>query len=289
MDIYKEITNQIIEAIETGALNNEKLWQDTAALGMPANFQTRKQYSGVNVLVLWATAKRKGHSSNYWLTFNQAQAIGGKVRKGEKAVMGVYFQPLERAEINEETGETERAVIPMLKPFWVFNLDQIDGIERPLPYTPATFEAIEQAEHILAMSGARLHIGGTRAFYSPVQDAIHMPDRERFSKAENFYTVALHELTHWTGHSRRLNRDFSGRFGSEAYAFEELVAELGSAFINADMGFVDTSLEHHAGYLDSWLTVLKKDKRAIFTAAKLATSAHQYIMSLAAISERAAA
>ncbi len=159
----------------------------------------------------------------------------------------------------------------------MFNLDQIEGILRP-DAPRGGFAPIRAAEDILVASGATIVEGGTRAYYQPERDEIHLPDRGRFTKPENFYAVALHELTHWTGHPDRLARDFTGRFGTEAYAFEELIAELGSAFLNAEIGLIDTTLENHASYIDSWLLVLKRDKKAIFTAGSQAEKARKLLI-----------
>lgn len=278
MDIYQAVTDKIITAMEAGVIKGERRWQGTEQLGLPCNVQTGKPYSGINVLILWMAAKHAGYTSNHWLTYKQAQALGGRVRKGEKGELCVYYKALEKETVDKDSGVIEEVTVPMIKPFWLFNLDQIDGISRPVMFMPLLFEVMEEAEHILARSGAAIRNGGTQAYYRPALDIIQLPDRHRFSKAENYYAVALHELTHWTGHPTRQHRDFTGRFGSQAYAFEELVAELGSAFLTAELHLIDATLEGHASYLDSWLSVLRKDKRAIFTAAKLAAKAHQFIM-----------
>jgi antirestriction protein ArdC len=175
-----------------------------------------------------------------------------------------------------------------MSPFWLFNLDQIDGIGKPQPAAQLDkFQQIEAAEKVLTRSGAVIREEGERALYRPSTDEIHMPERGRFSSEIEFYSVALHELTHWTGAGHRLARDFSGRFGTQAYAFEELVAELGSAFLNADLGFSAATIPNHAGYIEAWLKVLKNDKRAIFTAASQASKAHRYIMDLVEGGKRA--
>ncbi len=283
MDIYKHITDRIIAALETTMQTGEKLWNGAGeSAGLPINYSTRRAYTGINVLILWDAVRRSGFSSNAWLTYKQAADLGGQVRQGEKAELGIFYKPLEKEAVNTDTGEVERDRIPMMKAFYLFNLDQIDGLDKPTTVAPNEFTAIENAERVLQMSGARITIGGTRAFYRRSDDAIYLPDKYRFAKAENFYAVALHELTHWSGGGSRLNREFGARFGDEAYAFEELVAEIGSAFLNAELGFVDATLENHASYIDSWLTVLKRDKKAIVSAAALAAKAHQFIMGLAA-------
>ena len=283
MDIYEEITNQIIEAMEAGKTEGSQLWEQSTSNRIPANFQTNKFYSGINVLLLWSAAKKANFTTNYWLTYKQAVEIGGQVRKGEKSVKCIYYKTLEKSETNKQTGEIEKTNIPMLKAFSVFNIDQIDGLEMPQIMTPNPFEAIECADRILERSQATIKLGGNQAFYRRSEDAIYLPLREQFTKPENFYHVALHELTNWTGAVSRLDRTKGQKFGDPDYAFEELVAELGSAFVNAEIGIIGSTLENHANYIDSWLQVLKNDKRAIFKAAALATKAHQYIMALAEV------
>lgn len=274
-DLYQRITDRILEVMEQVEAGGLKLWDGQQSL--PMNLATGKPYTGINVLILWGASLRGGFSSNYWLTYKQAAALGGQVRKGEKSELCVFYKPWETVKENE-AGETEAKRGAVLKSFRVFNLDQIDGIEPPQGPKRGTFSPIEQAEQILKDSGAVIEIGGSRAFYRPSTDTVHLPERERFTSTENFYAVALHELTHWTGHRSRLARDFSGRFGDEAYAFEELIAELGSAFINAELGIIGATLENHASYLKSWIRVLKSDKKAILTAAAQAEKARAYIL-----------
>lgn len=281
VDFYQTVTDQIIASIEAGVTRNTgPLWRGQGASGIPMNRKTRAHYSGINVLLLWLSAQDNGFASNYWLTFKQAKELGGNVKKGAKGTHIVYYKTLEREEVDATSGESETRLIPMLRQYVVFNLDQIEGIQGE-EVTSTGFDGIEAAEFLIAKSGARIVEGGTRAFYRPVADVIHMPDRERFDSAENFYAVELHELTHWTGHSSRLARDFSGRFGDQAYAFEELVAEIGATYACADLGLATTTLPNHARYIASWLKVLRDDKKAIFTAASQAAKAHAYLMNLA--------
>lgn len=280
-DLYQQITDSIISIIEAGRTGDGITWAQDAAGGMPVNFKTNAAYRGINTLILWSAARANGYSSNAWLTYKQAAELGGQVRKGEKAELCVFFKMLEIEDKEAETTEDGKKEIPMASPFWVFNLDQIDGIEKPQANTLRNdWEQVEAAEAILKASGAKINEQGQKAFYRPSTDEITMPERARFASAKDFYSVALHELTHWTGAKHRLNRDFSGRFGSEAYAFEELIAELGSAFLNSEIGFLASQIPNHASYIDSWLKVLKGDKRAIFTAASQASKAHSFIMNL---------
>ena len=279
-DIHQAITDQILAAMEQARSSGRRLWDSQPSL--PLNLTTGKPYSGINVLMLWAAGLSRGYSSPYWLTFKQAQTLGGQVRKGEHGTACVFYKPWESADTNPATGETETKTGAVLKSFRVFNLDQIDGIEAPAREARPAFQAIEDAERILSSSPARIAIGGTQAFYRPSDDTIRLPAREAFINAEAFYNVALHEVTHSTGHKTRLDRDFSGRFGTESYAFEELIAELGSAFLNADLGILNATLPDHADYLSNWIAILKGDKKAILTAAAAASKAHGFIKGLLA-------
>jgi antirestriction protein ArdC len=286
-DIHQTITNQIIEAMESARTRGRRLWDSQPIL--PLNLTTGKPYSGINVLMLWAAGLRNGYTSPYWLTYKQAADKGGQVRKGEHSTLCVFYKPWESQETNNETGETETTRGAILKSFRVFNLDQIDGIEAPVMEKRGPFVAMVDAERIMAASPAPIQIGGTQAFYRPSTDTIHLPERERFTSTEAFYSVAMHEMCHSSGHPSRLARDFSERFGTEAYAFEELIAELGSAFLNADLGIIGSTLQDHADYLASWVKILKEDKKAILTAAAQASKAHAFIKGLIAGQEQAAA
>jgi antirestriction protein ArdC len=248
---------------------------------------TGTAYQGVNVLLLWAAAAAGGYSNDCWLTYKQAAEMGGQVRKGEKSVTCVFFKTLERESENEADSTEKTNSVRMIKPFWLFNLDQIDGIEKPQAPGPLKeFQQINAAENVLIRSGAVIREVGEKAFYQPSTDEVYLPERTRFASEIEFYSVALHELTHWTGAKHRLARDFAKRFGSEAYAFEELIAELGSAFLNAELGFAASMIPNHAGYIESWLKVLKNDKRAIFTAASQASKAHSYIVDLVGCNQK---
>jgi len=276
-DLYQTVTDQIIAALEAGTKPWECSWD--RAGGLPYNVSTGAQYQGINVLLLWMAAMRKRYGSSAWLTYKQAQAMGGQVRRGEKSVCGIFYK-LRELRRRDEADEDPRTV-PVIKPFWVFNLEQIDGIEDPHAAEGPGFDPIERAEAVMVGSGAQILEGGPKAFYQPQVDVVRLPDRSRFPHAGDFYATGFHELTHWTGHKSRLARDLSGRFGTESYAAEELVAELGAAFLMADVGLQGT-VQDHASYLDSWLRVLKNDKRAIFHAAKLATQAHHFLAERAA-------
>lgn len=277
MDIRQQVTDKIIHLIEQGATTGESMWDATVKFGLPVNYQTKRPYNGINVLMLSIEATERGFTSNEWLTFKQAQAMGAKVRKGAKGVLGVFFKMLDRKDATEENADSK---IPMMSPFWVFNVAEIDGLPEVVAPVREAFNPIEEAERMLNASGAKITWEGARAFFRPSTDEIYMPDRERFSSATNAYAVALHELTHWTGHTTRLNRDFSGRKDSQQYAFEELVAELGAAYLVAYLGLEGAKLENHAEYLKHYLEIMKSDKTAIFTAARLASQAFDHILKL---------
>lgn len=285
MDIRQTITDKIIAMLEKGGNEARSRWTKAAHNGFPRNGATGKSYQGVNVLILWDEAIERGYASNVWLTYKQAEGLGAQVRKGEKAVMCAYFDMVPRkgseASQDEGDGSEKPGFYPMCKPFWLFNVAQIDGLPEALTQTEEKtpeFNPIEEAEKVLAASGAQINHGYDGAFYAPSKDQICMPARERFTTPENYYATALHELTHWTGHVSRLNRQFGKRFGDDAYAFEELVAELGAAFVVGHIGFVDATIENHAAYVESWLKVLKNDKTAIFTASKQASMAYEFIL-----------
>lgn len=288
-DLYRTVTDKIIAAIEQGVKRDGKpLWSGAGATGMPYNRKSGKVYSGANVLMLWLSAMEAGFNSSAWLTYKQAGELGGNVMKGSKGVQVVYFSTMDRDHINQDTGEIESRGIGFLKSYTVFNLEQCEGIETGIERR--TFQGNQAAEAVMRSSGAAIIEQGGKAFYRPSTDEIYLPERSRFLSDEAFYGVALHELTHWTGGQARLARDFSGHFGTDAYAFEELSAELGAAFCCADLGLIPTTMDNHASYIDSWLKVLKNDKKAIFTAASQASKAHAFLMEkVAATSLQAAA
>lgn len=272
---YETITGRIVAILEAGKATGSVTWRGQGETGrMPYNLKTGQPYGGANVLSLWITAEERSYASPAWLTFKQARDLGGCVRKGEKSTLGIYYDSYEKAE-RGEAGEEEVRRVKFAKAFHLFNVEQVDGVERPDP--SGSWNPLEKAEGVVANCGASVVEGGTRAFYNPVKDEIRLPDRGRFRSPENFYVVGFHELGHWTGNRKRLARDLSHRFGSEAYAMEELVAELASAFLCAETG-VDGKLEHHANYVESWLRVLKKDKRAIVTAAAAAGKAAAFVL-----------
>lgn len=284
MDINQIITDKIINLLERGTVKTGARWTGSRATGLPVNAKSGEQYHGINVLVLWAEMADKSYASSQWLTFKQAADMGAKVRKGEKSVMCVYYRTVGKHD--EAKAEDEQETYFMAKPFWLFNVAQIDGLPADLVgmanATPAkSFNPHQDAEQLLVNSQASINYGFDTAYYSPSADKICLPARERFTSESNFYATALHELTHWTGSETRLNRSFGKRFGDDAYAFEELVAELGAAFTVGKLGMIDATIEAHADYVQSWIKVLKDDKKAIFTAASQAAKASDFILNKA--------
>jgi len=279
MDINRIITDKIIAILERGATHQGKRWTGATNHGIPTNAKTGEQYRGINILVLWADMADRGYATSQWLTYKQAAELGGQVRKGEKSVLCCYYKTV--AKKGDPDG-TEGETFFMAKPFWLFNIAQIDNLPADvittMPVTSTPFTPVQEAEQILVNSQAQINYGFDSAYYSRTQDKICLPVPERFTTAANFYATALHELTHWTGNETRLNRSFGKRFGDDAYAFEELVAELGAAFTMGNLGLADATVESHADYVQSWITVLKNDKKAIFTAASQAAKAADFIL-----------
>lgn len=258
-DIYQTVTDSIIATLETGVKPWACPWQRTPGMsGLPSNYATGMGYSGMNIMLLWCSASEQGFNDSRWMTFKQAKAEGGQVRKGEHGTTAIFYTMLER-----ENNEGETDYIPMFKTFTVFNVEQIDRL--PLSdeavFPPETFEPLPQVEALFRNSGATIIEKGQNAFFAPSTDEIHLPERRLFSDAVNFYATGLHELVHWSGAKSRLNREMKGKFGSEGYAFEELIDELGSAFLVADLGIAGEV--QHESYIASWLKALKNDKRYI--------------------------
>jgi antirestriction protein ArdC len=259
-DLYTRITNRIIAELEAG----KRPW-----------------------LQPWSAEHAKGRIvrplRHNGLPYKQSQELGGQVRKGEKGELVVYADSISKTEVNAKGEEVERD-IHFLKGYTVFNARQIDNLPAHLYAAPeppvSSIQRIEQAEAYFKATGAVILHGGNRAFYAPGPDRIQMPPFETFRDAESYYAILAHECVHLSGHPSRLNRDLSGRFGSHAYAAEELIAELGSAFVCADLSLTPEVREDHAPYIANWLEVLRGDKRAIFTAASHAERAAAFLNGL---------
>lgn len=277
-DLYSDVTARIISKMESGVMPWERAWS-AAGTSMPMNAVTERPYSGVNVLLFWMSAD-KGYARPRYLTFNQAKAAGGSVRKGEHGTKVYFFKQLTIA----DKASGEEKTIPMLREYTVFNVSQCDGLPDKVAngdyVAPRNQDQREaDADAFIAATGADFREGVGNPYYVPSKDFISMPPFSAFDCRQNFYGTAFHELTHWTGAKHRLARDFSGRFGTLAYAAEELVAELSSAFLCAEFGFDNTN--RNASYLASWIELLKSDPRAIFTAASKASKAAEYLRELA--------
>ncbi len=286
IDVYTRVTNRIIEELEQGVRPWLKPWNAEHAAGRitrPLRFNG-EAYKGINILMLWQSAELQGYSCPFWLTFQQAKELGGFVKKGEHGSPVVFSSTFKKKE-QGETGEEIEAEIPFLKEYTVFNASQCEGLPEkyyalaePKEQTP---ERIERADRFFANTKADIRTGGNQAFYAIHADYVRMPPFETFRDAESHAATLAHELTHWTRHESRLNREFGRkRFGDEGYAMEELVAELGSAFLCADLQITPEIREDHASYIDSWLKVLKQDKRAVFSAASHASKAVDFLHAL---------
>lgn len=281
-DLYQTVTDQIISALEAGTPPWVCPWRRDTDDVAPANITTGKPYRGINVLLLNLRFMAHGFVHNRWLTFNQAAALGGRVRKGEHGTPIVFFKMHEVAsDAPRVASESDgRRVIPLLRSFTVFNVAQVDDLPvAPTPVEPTVtpWDADAVAERLLSDSGARIQHGGSRAFYRPGDDVIQLPAHGAFASASDYYATALHELTHWSGHPLRCNRPLGGRHGIDAYAFEELVAEMGAAFLTNHCRLPGQL--QHASYIASWLAALRNDKRLIFTAASQAQRAADYLIS----------
>jgi antirestriction protein ArdC len=274
-DLYQTVTDRIIQAIEEGAGQWRMPWHPGKSGPMvPTNAVSGKPYKGLNVLILWAS----GSTSQTWATYRQWSELGAQVRGGSKGTQIVFFKRLDDRQEDQAEGEEERRRF-VARGFTVFSSDQVDGwtpkIEAPTGETALT--RIEQAEAFVSATGADIRHGGGKAFYVPTADFIQLPPLNCFVDIEGYYATALHELIHWSGSKSRCDRDLSGRFGSESYAAEELVAELGAAFLSASLGITSEPRQDHAAYVQNWLKVLKGDKRAIFTASSLAQKAADFL------------
>ena len=285
-DVYQKITDQIVAALETGVRPWHQPWTAEHSAGRITRPLRGNgiPYQGINVLMLWSAAIEKGYAAPIWMTFKQAIELKACVRKGEHGSLVVYADKIIRTETTDSGEEAEHA-IPFMKGYTVFNVEQIDGLPEHYYGKPESItdsvQRIAHAEVFFAATGANVVHGGSRACYVPSTDNIHMPCIDFFRDAESYYATLAHETTHWTRHESRLNRDFGRkRFGDEGYAMEELVAELGAAFLAADLALTPEVRDDHAAYIASWVKVLKDDKRAIFTAASYAQRAADLLHSL---------
>lgn len=283
-DFYEEITNAITRQLEAGVPPWTPSWRDSGrGIARPLRWNG-EPYRGVNILALWSVAWQRGFMSPYWMTFRQVQEEGGRVRKGEHGTRVIAITVKTTTELDENGDEVETDV-GYVRHYTVFCADQCDGLPtrfgstaevraRPIP------ERLAYAQRFFVAIPANIRRAGDRAFYSPVFDMIQMPPAVSFRDAESYAATLGHELIHWTGHRSRLDRKLLDHpFGTPGYAKEELVAELGAAFLCADLRITPEVREDHASYIGEWLTILKNDKRAIAVAASRATKAVDFLYS----------
>jgi antirestriction protein ArdC len=283
-DVYQRVTDAIVAQLEAGVRPWHQPWGANGTTTRPLR-HNGMPYRGINCVLLWMAACENAFSSPFWMTYKQAQELGGQVRKGSKSTLVVYAGAIEKTEETESGGEVEHR-IPFLKGYCVFNCDQIDNLPdrfHPKPIPPVKpKERIAYADAFFANTGADIRFGGDKAFYMPSGDFIAMPVFDAFESASSYVSVLAHETVHWTKHPSRLDRDLGRKaWGDEGYAMEEVVAECGAAMVCADLGVEqDHPREGHAAYIAGWISVLKSDKRAIFTAASHAEKAVQYLHQL---------
>jgi Antirestriction protein len=291
-DVFTSITSKIVSAIEAGAREFNMPWHGgIISPSFPVNASTDKPYRGVNVVALWVDAMVKRYISGYWASYKQWQDLGAQVRKGERGSVIVFYKKLDQsgedkqdAGSREDEGTSPRFVA---RASHVFNSEQVDGWELPIREAKSVVAINEEIAEFIKAIGADVRHGSHMAVYRRREDYIEMPMPELFvssptsSPTEAYHAVLLHELTHWTGAEHRLNREFGKRFGDKAYAFEELVAELGSAFLCSAFRITNEPRPDHAAYVSSWLNILHRDTKAVFSAASRAQEAVQFLMELA--------
>jgi antirestriction protein ArdC len=279
-DLYAEVSTLIVAELESGAAPWIKPWSATAGMNTPCNAATNRPYSGSNVVLLWM-AQTAGYRTPRFLTFKQALDLGGNVRKGEHGTKVYFVKQLQVADRDGKEGETR--IVPMMREYTVFNVDQCQGLpDRVLTLGEVKVRNTDQRDatidEFLGSSGVEIREGMGEAYYRPGADFISLPRFEAFKSAAAFYATVFHELGHATGHKSRLDRDLRIRFGEKAYAAEELIAELCAAFLCAEFS-LDGELRH-AGYIQSWIGLLKTDCRAFFTACSKAQAAADYLRGL---------
>lgn len=296
-DVYKAITNQIIAAIESGTGDVQMPWHRAGgSIERPVNVESKRAYRGVNTVALWASAHCQNFSNGLWGTYRQWQERGAQVRKGEKSSIIIFYRDLEPSDQDSASNDDRGSRAFVARASRVFNVAQVDGFTVPeLQTSVDRIDPCEAAEALIASTHAKISIGGDRAFYNRTNDQITMPDRARFvgtkssTPTEAWYSTLLHELTHWSGAEHRMARTFGERFGDDAYAMEEMVAELGAAFLCGDLGITVEPRPDHADYIGHWLRILKADRKAIFAAASAANKASEFLMTFSQTQQREAA
>ncbi len=272
-DAYKGITDSILESLKKGVAPWLQPWED-GGLSLPVNHSTNRAYNGVNILSLWLQGKKKGYPVNRWLTFKQARDLGGFVKKGEKGTVILFVGTFSKEEENSK-GEKEETFFNFLKTHHVFNVEQTT-LELP-KVEKREIKTRDEIDAEIKNIKAKIKTGGDRAYFSPSEDFIRLPEPSQFKTVDDYYSTIFHELTHWSGHSLRLDRlDKNAQFGKPSYAFEELVAELGSAFLCAHYG-IKGKLQHE-NYIGHWITKLSGDVSFIAKAASKASEAANYLI-----------
>lgn len=286
-DVYRTITDAIIAAIERGAGDFIMPWHGRG-IARPRNALTRSDYHGINIIALWAEAYNRGFATGWWATYRQWQEANGQVRRDERASTIVFFKRLDEDQEEERDEETPRMRL-VARASRVFNADQVEGWTPPAPVYPhGTAEVIPSVSALVGASGAKVRLGCSMACYRIASDQIEMPALESFigtptsSPTQAYAATLLHELVHWTGAAHRLDRGFGDSFQKDALAAEELVAEIGAAYLCADLGVSNAPRPDHAAYVGAWLKLLRNDPRAVFTASRLADRAATYLHDLAA-------
>lgn len=285
LDAHAVVTNIIIEQLEQGVIPWEKPFKfdGSSLFNLPKNFKTGKNYRGVNILLLWCAALKRGHQTQEWASLKQWKEKGEFIRKGEKGNLIVYYDTFEK----DVDGEIQN--IPFLKTSYVFNRSQLKGYipAEKMPINKLSeVETMAMIDNFIYHTDASIEFHNGEAYYLPLEDKIMLPMPEQFvstehcSATEHYYSTTLHELTHWTGSEKRLQRINHKKFGDKNYAIEELVAELGAAFLCAGFGIRTAEKGNHAAYINSWLKALKENNRCIFTAASEASKAVEYLQSL---------
>lgn len=284
-DVYDVITARIMELLDKGIIPWRKPWRGGRA-GMPKNLASGKAYRGVNVFLLHCASMSEGYDSPYWLTFKQAKERGGNVRKGQHGMPVIFWNWIEK-EKTLATGDKVKEEVPFLRYYTVFNVEQCEGIDYPKPDTqgdPLEFQPIGECESVVdgfTDKPAIEHDGHGRAFYRPATDTVHLPETVRFDSKQGYYATLFHELTHSTGHENRLGRckdQKQAAFGSTDYGKEELVAEMGAAFLCGHCGIEGQTIENSAAYVDGWRRAIRQDKKLVVHAAAQAQKAADYIL-----------
>lgn len=291
-ELFAQVTRQIVDMLEAAdPANWHAPWHVSGDIAYPVNAVTQRPYRGINTLILQTQANVQGYERGIWATYKQWSSIDAQVRRGEKATVVLLWKRVERTERvdtqstsdgdAEDSNEEISSSYVFARSFQVFNAAQVDGYDPPPLSTHSTIERIEHADKFFNKLGANIYHGGSRAYYAPAIDRIHIPPANTFNDTEAYYATLGHEYVHWTGHKSRLARDLMNRFGSHAYAAEELIAELGAAYLCAHLHIANHPRADHACYLKSWLAVLREDDRALITAASKAQTAVDWMIAQA--------